>query len=303
MNENGKKNHNIITAEDGGFAFSFAVIVILLISIIYSTVLSVLAGKDLSLFSSNAVIITNYLLSPIAICLAIGILRYKNKKNYIALTFSKKFELKPFIATLLIGFGLSFGLSEINLIFVNFLTGLGLKVSSPTLPTNTLLNVILVILSVCVLPAVIEEFLFRGIILSGLKKTGVVFATLISGALFSLFHMSPSQTIYQFIVGALYSLIIIYGGNLLYTVIIHFINNLYIILNHYYFNITFTGVNKTIITVIGLVALLVGVILLLKGRKAVEISREEKKLNRINFMLGSIMGVIATVFMWIQGLI
>ena len=303
MNTSGKKNLNTITAEDGGFAFSFAVIVILLISIIYSTVLSVLAGKDLSVFSSNAVIILNYILSPIAICLAIGILRYKSKKNYIALTLSKNFEVKPFIATLLIGFGLAFGLSEVNLIFVNFLTELGLKVSSPTLPTKTLINVILVILSVCVAPAVIEEFLFRGVILSGLKKTGVVFATLISGALFSLFHMSPSQTIYQFIVGVLYSLIIIYGGNLLYTIVIHFINNLYIVLNHYYFHITFIGASKIIITVIGLVALIVGVILLLKGRKAVKVLKEEKKLNRINFLLGSIMGVIATVFMWIQGLI
>lgn len=303
MNTNGKKNLNTITAEDGGFAFSFTVISILLISIIYSTVLSVIAGKDLSVFSSDAVLIINYLLSPIAICLAIGILRYKNKKNYISLTLSKRFEFKPFIATFLIGLGLSFGLSELNVIFVNFLSKLGLKVSVPTLPSNTPFNVFAVVLSVCVLPAVFEEFLFRGVILSGLKKTGVVFATLISGGLFSLFHMSPSQTVYQFVVGALYSLIIIYGGNLLYTVVIHFINNLYIVLNFYYFNITLIGAPKIIITILGLVALVVGFIVLLKGRKAIEILPQEKKASRTNFLLGAVMGVIATLFMWIQGLI
>lgn len=299
MNKNGKQNLQTITAEDGGFAFSFSVISILLISIIYSTVLSVIAGKNLSVFSSNAVIILNYVLSPIAILLAIGILRYKNKKNYIALATNKKFEIKPLIATLLIGFGLTFGLAEINAIFVTFLQGLGLKISTPSLPSYSPINVILVILSVCVLPSIFEEFLFRGIILSSLKKTGVVFATLISGALFSLFHMSPAQTVYQFIVGVIYSLIIICGGNLLYTIIIHFINNLYIVLNYYYFNITV----DLGLTLLGLISLAVGIVLLVYKRREISLDKAEKKQNRTNFLLGAIMGAIASLFMWIQGLI
>ena len=303
MNNRDKQNLNIITAEDGGFAYSFSVIAILLFSIVFSTILTVVASKDATVLSSDIVILLNYVLSPIAICLAIGILRYKSKKRYISLSLSKNFTLKPFIATLLIGFGLMFGLSKLNEYFVGFITDLGLNASSPSLPSNTPLNVILTVISVCLLPAVFEEFLFRGLILKSLSKTGLVFATLISGALFSIFHMSPAQTLYQFVVGCIYSLIIIYGGNLLYTIIIHFINNFYIVLNYYYFHIVFDQTTETIMAIAGMICLIVGVLVLINGRKEISISKEEKKANKINFLLGAVMGAIAALVIWIQGLI
>ena len=303
MNNRDKQNLNIITAEDGGFAYSFSVIAVLLISIIYSTILSVASAKDATILSSDIVIILNYILSPIAICLAIGILRYKSKKSYISLSLSKSFSLKPLIAALLIGFGLMFGLSKLNEYFVGFLGDLGLAVSTPTLPSNTPLNVILTVISVCLLPAVFEEFLFRGLILKSLSKTGILFATLISGALFSIFHMSPAQTLYQFVVGCIYSLIIIYGGNLLYTIIIHFINNLYIVLNYYYFHIVFDQTTDIVMTVVGLICLIVGAFILIKGRREISIPTNEKKANKISFLLGAVMGVIAALVIWIQGLI
>ena len=303
MNNRDKQNLNIITAEDGGFAYSFSVIAILLFSIVFSTILTVVASKDATVLSSDIVILLNYVLSPIAICLAIGILRYKSKKRYISLSLAKNFTLKPLVATLLIGFGLMFGLSKLNEYFVGFITDLGLNASSPSLPSNTPLNVILTVISVCLLPAVFEEFLFRGLILKSLSKTGLVFATLISGALFSIFHMSPAQTLYQFVVGCIYSLIIIYGGNLLYTIIIHFINNFYIVLNYYYFHIVFDQTTETIMTIAGMICLIVGVLVLIKGRKEISISKEEKKANKINFLLGAVMGAIAALVIWIQGLI
>lgn len=303
MNNRDKQNLNIITAEDGGFAYSFSVIAILLISIIYSTILSVVSVKDATVLSSDIAIILNYILSPIAILLAIGILRYKSKKSHITLTLSKNFSLKPLIASLLIGFGLMFGLSKLNEYFVGFLNGLGLTISTPTLPSSTPINVILVIISVCLLPSIFEEFLFRGLILKSLSKTGILFATLISGGLFSIFHMSPAQTLYQFVVGCLYSLIIIYGGNLLYTIVIHFINNLYIVLNYYYFHIVLDQTADIIMTVAGMLCLIIGVFILIKGRKEVSIPKDEKKANKINFSLGAVMGVIASLVIWIQGLI
>lgn len=303
MKGNSNKNINTITAEDGGFAYSFSIISILLCSIIYSTILTVIAGKNLSVFSLDLVIIINYLLSPIAIFIAIGILRSKNKKDIFSGIVTKNFQVKPLIASLLIAFGLTFGLSEVNVLFVNFLSGIGVEVASPSLPTYSPINVIMVIIAVCLLPAVFEEFLFRGIILKSLNKTGVVFATVISGLLFSLFHMSPAQTVYQFIVGCLYSLIIIYGGNILYLIIIHFLNNLYIVLNFYYFNIVFDQTTYIIMTVVGLVSLILGVLLLFYKRKPIAVEKGEKKQARINFIVGAILGIVATLVMWIQGLI
>ena len=68
MNNRDKQNLNIITAEDGGFAYSFSVIAILLFSIVFSTILTVVASKDATVLSSDIVILLNYVLSPIAIC-------------------------------------------------------------------------------------------------------------------------------------------------------------------------------------------------------------------------------------------
>ena len=115
--------------------------------------------------------------------------------------------------------------------------------------------------------------------------------------------MSPAQTLYQFVVGCLYSLIIIYGGNLLYTIIIHFINNFYIVLNCYYFHIVFDQTTETIMTIAGMICLIVGVLVLINGRKEISISKEEKKANKISFLLGAVMGAIAALVIWIQGLI
>ncbi len=306
MIKNGENKENKsfnITAQDGGFLYSFIITSVLLISIVFSAVLSVLSTQNESIFTSDLTIILGYFLSPIAILIAIGILRYKSKSNIVLTPFSKSFDVKSLIATIFIAFGLMFGLSNLNGLFVEFLKSINLTVSEPSLPSKSVINVILVIISVCVLPAVFEEIAFRGIILKGLSRTGVIFATLISGVLFSLFHMSPAQTVYQFIVGSVYSLIIIYGGNLIYVIAIHFINNLYVVLNYYFFNLSFSGTPLLILTILGSLSLAVGLFLLLKNRKEAKISSNEKKVNRLNFLLGAVLGAVASLVIWLQGLI
>ena len=97
--------------------------------------------------------------------------------------------------------------------------------SEIVLPEKSILNVVLVVLFVCITPAFFEEIAFRGIILGGLKNGGKIFAILVSGAVFSLFHMSPLQTVYQFIVVVLYAFIVLNGGDYSLTFISHFFNN------------------------------------------------------------------------------
>ena len=178
---------------------------------------------------------------------------------------SKKYYLKPlkllnfkakksnailiWVATLLITFGVMFALSEVNNYLVEFFKSIGLSVPEVKVPTKTPLNVILTIFFVCLLPAVIEEMLFRGILTYSLSKRGEVFAVIFSGLMFSLFHMSPAQTIYQFIFGALFALIALRSDSILPVVVSHFINNLFIILNHYFFNLVFDGALKIILII------------------------------------------------------
>jgi membrane protease YdiL (CAAX protease family) len=190
-----------------------------------------------------------------------------------------------------------FGLSELNNLLVEFLTKLGFTVSEVTLPPKTPLNVCLIIIFVCVVPAVMEEVFFRGLIINGLYKTGSVFACLMSGLLFSLFHMSPAQTIYQFIVGVIYALIVLHGGNYILTIISHLFNNLFIVLNYYFFNFYPVGELKVVLTILGLICLALGLFFVYSNKK--EIPALEKKSN---FFKSIPFGIIFCVVMWVIGL-
>ena len=306
MINSGNKKQNIATnfpSQDGGFLYTFIIVSVLFVSIIFSAILSVVLASNPNFIGEDVYIIISYFLGPVALFFAIGVLRYKTKKPIIKPIFAKKIDKKALIATVFIALGLMFGLSELNVIFVDLLKSINLTVKEPSLPTNSTINIILIIVSACVLPAILEEVAFRGIILNSLSRTGVVFAVIISGVLFSLFHMSPAQTIYQFLVGAIYSLIVIYGGNVIFVIIAHFINNLYVVLNYYYFNFTLQGGPLIAITILGVISLLFGIFILVYNRKPINVAPEERKQNRLNFLLCALIGLVATIVIWLQGLI
>ncbi len=294
----------ILLGRDGGYLYSFMVASALLCSLIFSVILTLVSGGDQSVFTLDGVIILNYVIGPIAMLLAIGFLRYKRKSPFMVIELNRKFNKVPAIASILIFIGIFFALSNINTYFVTWLSSLGLEVPAPTLPSKTIGNVVLTIITVCILPAIVEEYAFRGILVNSLKSTGNLFAIIFSGLLFSLFHMSPSQTIYQFIVGSLYSMIILYGGNILYVIIMHFINNLYIVLNYYFFGFEIVGATQYILMAVGLISLVLGVLLLIKkGEKEIELSKEFKKINQGEFLLGASLGILISLVTWIVTLV
>jgi len=85
------------------------------------------------------------------------------------------------------------------------------------------------VFAMAVLPAVIEELVFRGIILHNLKKYGAVVAVLASALCFSLFHMNPAQLVYQFILGIVFAIVVLKTGNLVLAMLLHFLNNFFVI--------------------------------------------------------------------------
>ncbi|MBQ3235656.1 MAG: CPBP family intramembrane metalloprotease [Clostridia bacterium] len=304
MDKGNVKNAKLInlSAEEGGVLYSFAVVSALLVSMIFSTVMTML-GTTAEAYESDIIIIINFVLAPIAILLAIGVLRLRRPIPILSAIDVRSFSFLSLISVVLIGLGLMFGLAEVNELFVTALQKAGLKISAPILPKFSAGGVIASILFVCIIPAVVEEFLFRGLLLSSLKGTGTLFAVVISGVIFSLFHMSPAQTIYQFIVGACYALVVLYGKNILYAVGMHLVNNLYIVLNYYFFQIDLSGAGLYIVTAVGLIFLALGIALLLvKGDKPKN-SGEGEKVNRNKFIFGALIGIIVTVVMWITALV
>lgn len=84
-----------------------------------------------------------------------------------------------------------------------------------------------------VVPAIVEEFIFRGIILEEYLKEGTRAAVLISSIYFALLHFSLGSVLYGFFFGIIFALVRIGTGNLSYTIIMHCLFNLINVLLSY----------------------------------------------------------------------
>lgn len=76
-----------------------------------------------------------------------------------------------------------------------------------------------------VVPAVVEEFVFRGVILGAYSKVDVKAGIVISSLFFALLHFSFGSVMYGFFFGLLFAVIRLSTGNLVYTIIMHCLFN------------------------------------------------------------------------------
>ena len=88
------------------------------------------------------------------------------------------------------------------------------------------LSLSLMLLCVGVLPAILEEFAFRGVILSTLrKKFSDSSAIIISAAMFGMLHGNLMQTPFAFCMGIMLGYAAVYSGSIIPSVIIHMLTN------------------------------------------------------------------------------
>ncbi len=90
---------------------------------------------------------------------------------------------------------------------------------------NGALGFLLSVLSVAVAPALIEEFLFRSVIMGSLLKFGKAFAIFTSAFLFALVHGNLIQIPFAFLVGLVIGAMVVETNSFWTGVIIHFLNN------------------------------------------------------------------------------
>lgn len=89
----------------------------------------------------------------------------------------------------------------------------------------------LAVIVIGIMAPCIEELIFRGFLLGGLNKAFNPYAAAaLSAAAFSLMHMNPEQTVYQFCLGFVCALAAIKSGTLLAAVITHAGSNITVLL-------------------------------------------------------------------------
>lgn len=135
--------------------------------------------------------------------------------------------------------GLTFSLiSNYVVDMINNTFGLfGVENKGGTFDTGSEPNVLLYFLTVAILPALVEEFAFRGIVMGMMRPYSEGLAILVSSATFALMHGNFVQMPFTFCCGMVFAFIDIKANSLLPSIIIHFLNNalsvLYDILTSY----------------------------------------------------------------------
>lgn len=110
--------------------------------------------------------------------------------------------------------------------FCNLLTSIWFQNNIPT-AMNSIFSgsKVLFFFTLAIMPAIGEEFLMRGIILDGYKNINIHVAAIINGFLFGILHLNPTQFLYAFVLGIVFSYLVIYTNSLFSSMLIHFLFN------------------------------------------------------------------------------
>lgn len=213
-----------------GVAFSLSALLPTALAFLFLIVITAFGlTKTTGYEQSSWYLYVSYLLPQISFALvALWFLSYTKTPLSGALR-KQKCNPKYFAIALLLQIGL-FSLSELNGLFLDFLGKFGYQDDGILLPSMDGFGFVGVLIVVALFPAVFEEIMFRGILLNGLRSFKSIGAMLVCGALFSLYHQNPAQTLYQFCCGVAFALVALRSGSILPTVLAHFCNNAVILI-------------------------------------------------------------------------
>lgn len=138
----------------------------------------------------------------------------------------KKMKAGHFVLAALMCFGLAYASNFIGTILTTVIGMLkGGMVQNAIMNIATSINVLLAVLFMVICAPLIEEYVFRKLVVDRTIKYGQGVAVLLSGLMFGLFHGNLNQFIYAFAIGCFLAFLYVKTGNLKITIIIHMIFN------------------------------------------------------------------------------
>lgn len=178
-------------------------------------------------FSRMDMQLASVLTSVLSISGAIWFGYVRSKIHFSKEDFKKTFTWKEFGNSFLVMSGLSMlGMSFI--LFVNALivliTGRDLPVPEFTFDFSQFSSWLL-LNDICIVGPILEELLFRGIILRTLSKYHVGFAIVSSSIIFGMYHMYLTQGFHAFLIGLVFAYVAVKSKSLLYPILLHIVHN------------------------------------------------------------------------------
>lgn len=189
---------------------------------------------------------------------------YKPENREKVMVFKKPKSNEMFVLAIFAGLMMCFAGNTVTSTLTGIFSAFGVSFTNPEIdmPSNAV-GYILFAVECAVIPALVEEFALRGVVMQPLRKYGDWFAILTSSLIFAILHGNMVQIPFAFIAGIALGYFQITTGSIWTSVIIHFLNNMSSVVISIYYNnnpnasnfpyIVFSGA----ITVIGVVALIV----------------------------------------------
>ena len=290
-----------------GLAFSFAAMFMFGLSLIISLILTFSGFNPVTDSNKDWYLYISYAIAPVALFLGSFWYFHRTKKSVLSMIKVQKCHWKYYFIALALQIGL-FSVSYVNTLFAELLEGWGYKTPDVNTPSLDGFGIVGVLFVVAVLPAVFEEFFFRGVMLDGAYAYGTAGAALLCGGLFAVYHQNPVQTIYQFCWGAAFALMAIRAGSVLPTMVAHFVNNATIIIlqkclpQNTELDIPLpVFIPIIILSALCLLGTLTYLIFMDKNKLPSgdnELTLEEKKSKRAVFILGAMIGVLICFVNW-----
>lgn len=144
------------------------------------------------------------------------------------------------------------------------------------------LELVYTLVCVAVVPALFEEFAFRGMILGTLRKFGDIPAIIISALFFALYHGNFIQIPFAFIVGIALGIITVITDSIWPAILVHFLNNSYAtimsaIISYTNFTIL-SGLFLILIIALGII----GLVVLIKKQAFSKFKKPETSLSGVS---------------------
>ncbi|HPZ00385.1 MAG TPA: CPBP family intramembrane metalloprotease, partial [Clostridiales bacterium] len=104
----------------------------------------------------------------------------------------------------------------------------GVTFDDPELPMpKTLPEYLLLVIASVIVPAFVEEFAFRGVVLQSFRKYGDLFAVGMSSLLFACMHGNMTQMPFALILGVVMGILVVATDSIWTGIAIHLFNNTY----------------------------------------------------------------------------
>ena len=206
------------------------VVLFLLFNTVVSTVLT--SPKLYNLYTTNAVfsaafsIISSFIYMFVPFMIVAILIRLRDKK--VDFFPFKKMNTKRALLSIPIGLSVCVGGNIVVNLMISLFEHFGIKLSQQSdalAQPQTIAALLMTLVSTALMPALLEEFAIRGVILQPARKYGMLFVIISSSVIFGIMHGNLIQAPFAFIVGMCFAFFAIKCNSLWIGVILHFINN------------------------------------------------------------------------------